>query len=143
MCGVCSAQTSRDDRLEWCHPCCSARASRPCHEQDHLKRHGRDVGAGPEYAILLCLASCPTIELAAPAYARYSEIELLLHGMQLQVVKRLWAYIKENDLQNPKDKRKIVLDDKLSKLFKPPLTMFTINKQLSRHCKVQGEPLRS
>ncbi|KAK9799349.1 hypothetical protein WJX73_009060 [Symbiochloris irregularis] len=52
-----------------------------------------------------------------------------------QIVKRLWAYIKENNLQNPKDKRKIVLDDKLSKLFKPPLTMFTINKQLGRHCK--------
>lgn len=52
-----------------------------------------------------------------------------------QVVKKLWEYIKSRDLQDPSDKRKIVLDDALSKIFKPPLTMFTMNKQLSRHCK--------
>ena len=52
-----------------------------------------------------------------------------------QVVKKLWEYIKSRDLQDPSDKRKIVLDDALAKIFKPPLTMFTMNKQLSRHCK--------
>lgn len=35
-----------------------------------------------------------------------------------QVVKHLWAYIKDNNLQNPADKRQIVCDDKLQKLFK-------------------------
>ncbi|QDZ20358.1 SWIB domain-containing protein [Chloropicon primus] len=52
-----------------------------------------------------------------------------------QVVKKLWEYIKGNNLQNASDKRKIDLDDNLSKLFKAPLTMFNMNKQLSRHCK--------
>ena len=32
----------------------------------------------------------------------------------LQVVKRLWAYIKENDLQNPKDKREILFGRSLT-----------------------------
>lgn len=35
-----------------------------------------------------------------------------------QVVKHLWAYIKGNDLQNPKDKRFIMCDEALQKLFK-------------------------
>lgn len=35
-----------------------------------------------------------------------------------QVVKHLWAYIKGNDLQNPKDKRIIICDEALQKLFK-------------------------
>ncbi|KAG2452960.1 hypothetical protein HYH02_002297 [Chlamydomonas schloesseri] len=53
-----------------------------------------------------------------------------------QVVKRLWEYIKANNLQDPKDKRKILLDDKLKTLFSSPLTMFTMNTQLSKHVKV-------
>ncbi|KXZ54052.1 hypothetical protein GPECTOR_5g160 [Gonium pectorale] len=52
-----------------------------------------------------------------------------------QVVKRLWEYIKEKNLQDPKDKRKILLDDKLKTIFTSPLTMFTMNTQLSKHCK--------
>ena len=52
-----------------------------------------------------------------------------------QVVRKMWEYIKAHNLQNPKDRRKIDLDDALAKLFKPPLTMFNMNKQLSRHCK--------
>lgn len=35
-----------------------------------------------------------------------------------QVVKLIWAYIKENNLQNPNDKRQIHCDEKLTKLFK-------------------------
>lgn len=35
-----------------------------------------------------------------------------------QVVKQLWAYIKDNNLQNPEDKRQINCDDKLQTLFK-------------------------
>ena len=40
-----------------------------------------------------------------------------------QVVKRIWAYVKEHDLQNPKDKRKIILDDALGKIFKVPCSL--------------------
>ena len=52
-----------------------------------------------------------------------------------QVVKLLWAYIKEHNLQDPSNKRNIILDEELGKLFKAPMTMFSMNKQLSRHCK--------
>ena len=38
-----------------------------------------------------------------------------------QVVKRMWEYIKENNLQDPANKRNIVLDDVLSTIFKPPV----------------------
>lgn len=51
----------------------------------------------------------------------------------MQVVKQLWAYIKNNNLQDPKDKRNILLDEKLGTLFEAPLNMFTINKQVSKH----------
>ncbi|BDA46055.1 probable upstream activation factor subunit spp27 [Coccomyxa sp. Obi] len=53
-----------------------------------------------------------------------------------EVVKKMWEYIKANNLQNPKNKRKIILDDKLKKIFKPPLDMFSMNKQLSKHVYV-------
>ena len=35
-----------------------------------------------------------------------------------EVTKRIWAYIKENELQNPKDRREILCDEKLSKVLK-------------------------
>ena len=50
-----------------------------------------------------------------------------------EVVKGLWAYIREHDLQDPKDRRNIILDDSLGKLFEDPLTMFTMNKQIGQH----------
>ncbi|KAL4418779.1 hypothetical protein ABPG77_001646 [Micractinium sp. CCAP 211/92] len=53
-----------------------------------------------------------------------------------QVVKRLWAYIKENNLQDPNDKRTILFDDALKQLFPgTKTTMFKLQKLLSKHCK--------
>ena len=58
----------------------------------------------------------------------------------LQVVKRLWEYIKANNLQNPEDRRQILLDDKLKTIFPGnSVQMFKMNKHLSKHCKVDGE----
>ncbi|VVA99852.1 unnamed protein product [Arabis nemorensis] len=34
-----------------------------------------------------------------------------------QALKRIWAYIKENDLQDPQNKRDILCDEKLKKIF--------------------------
>jgi chromatin remodeling complex protein RSC6 len=49
-------------------------------------------------------------------------------------VSKIWAYIRENNLQNPEDKREILADDKLRKVFdKDKVTMFEMNKHLSRH----------
>ncbi|GMH35567.1 hypothetical protein BSKO_03435 [Bryopsis sp. KO-2023] len=52
-----------------------------------------------------------------------------------EIIKQLWLYIKEQDLQDPANKRNIRLDDKLSTLFTPPLTMFSMPKQLSAHIR--------
>ncbi|KAK9817776.1 hypothetical protein WJX72_002037 [[Myrmecia] bisecta] len=50
-----------------------------------------------------------------------------------QVVKRIWEYIREHGLQDPKDKRRILPDERLATILKAPVTMLTMNKQLSRH----------
>lgn len=53
-----------------------------------------------------------------------------------QVVKKIWEYIKKNDLQNPKNKRNIIADDKLMPLFgKKEVTMFEMTKLVSAHMK--------
>ena len=52
------------------------------------------------------------------------------------VVSKMWDYIKKNNLQNPQNKREILADDKLKKIFgKDRVTMFEMNKHLSRHLK--------
>ena len=51
-----------------------------------------------------------------------------------EVVKKLWAYIKKNDLQNPKNKRNIFADDKLKPVFgKAEVNMFEMTKLVSKH----------
>ncbi|MBV8889118.1 MAG: hypothetical protein JO305_05560 [Alphaproteobacteria bacterium] len=51
-----------------------------------------------------------------------------------QVVQKVWEYIKKNELQNPKNRREIVADDKLEAVFgKKTVTMFEMNKHLARH----------
>ncbi|EGW34737.1 uncharacterized protein SPAPADRAFT_47821 [Spathaspora passalidarum NRRL Y-27907] len=51
-----------------------------------------------------------------------------------QVVKQLWVYIKDNDLQNPEDKRQILCDERLERLFKKKMvTSFEMNKLLTSH----------
>ena len=52
-----------------------------------------------------------------------------------QVVKKIWEYIKKNDLQNPKNKRNILADEKLKVIFggKSEVTMFEMTKLVSAH----------
>jgi upstream activation factor subunit UAF30 len=53
-----------------------------------------------------------------------------------EVVRRVWAYIKEQGLQNPENRREIVADDKLRPVFgKDRVTMFEMNKYLAQHLK--------
>ena len=53
-----------------------------------------------------------------------------------EVVSKVWDYIKKNNLQNPTNKREIVADDKLKKVFgKDKVTMFEMNKHLAQHLK--------
>ena len=51
-----------------------------------------------------------------------------------EVVRKVWNHIKKNNLQNPKNKREIIADDKLRTVFgKDRVTMFEMNKHLSKH----------
>ena len=51
-----------------------------------------------------------------------------------EVVSKVWDYIKNNNLQNPANKREITADDKLEKVFgKKSVTMFEMNKHLAQH----------
>ena len=52
-----------------------------------------------------------------------------------EVVSKMWEYIKKNNLQNPANKREILADDKLRKVFggKDKVSMFEMNKHLSNH----------
>jgi len=54
-----------------------------------------------------------------------------------EVVKKLWAYIKKNDLQDAKNRRNINADDKLKKVFggKKTVNMFEMTKLVSKHLK--------
>jgi upstream activation factor subunit UAF30 len=50
------------------------------------------------------------------------------------IVKELWNYIRENNLQNPSNKREIILDEAMQKVFECKMfTMFTMNKYIGAH----------
>ncbi len=52
-----------------------------------------------------------------------------------EVVKKLWAYIKKNGLQDAKNKRNINADENLKKVFggKATVNMFEMTKLVSKH----------
>lgn len=51
-----------------------------------------------------------------------------------EVTKKIWEYIKANDLQDPANRRNINADAKLKKIFdKPQVTMFEMTKLVSAH----------
>jgi len=53
-----------------------------------------------------------------------------------QVVSKVWDYIRKHNLQKPTDKRVIVADANLRKIFgKDECTMFEMNKFLAQHLK--------
>lgn len=53
-----------------------------------------------------------------------------------QVVKKLWAYIKKNGLQDSKNRRNINADAKLKAVFgKGTVSMFEMTKLVSKHLR--------
>jgi chromatin remodeling complex protein RSC6 len=53
-----------------------------------------------------------------------------------QVVKKLWAYIKKNGLQDSKNRRNINADSKLKAVFgKSTVSMFEMTKLVSKHLR--------
>ena len=62
-----------------------------------------------------------------------------------EVTKKLWAYIKKNDLQDSKNRRNINADDKLKEVFggKKTVSMFEMTKLVSRPPQVSFSLLGS
>jgi upstream activation factor subunit UAF30 len=54
-----------------------------------------------------------------------------------EVTKKLWNYIKRNNLQDPKERRMIVADDKMKPVFggKGRVSMFEMTKLVNKHLK--------
>ncbi len=54
-----------------------------------------------------------------------------------EVVKKLWAYIRKNNLQDAKERRNINADDKLKAVFggKKQVSMFEMTKLVNKHLK--------
>jgi upstream activation factor subunit UAF30 len=53
-----------------------------------------------------------------------------------EVVKKLWAYIRKNDLQDSKNRRNINADEKLKPVFgKNTVSMFEMTKLVSKHLR--------
>ncbi|CAN7000494.1 unnamed protein product [Brassica rapa subsp. trilocularis] len=71
------------------------------------------------------------------------QLEKFIGSSQLartEVVKKMWAYIKEKDLQDPKDRRKILCDESLHSLFHvKAINMFQMNKALAKHIWPLGD----
>lgn len=52
-----------------------------------------------------------------------------------EIIKKMWDYIKEHNLQDQKNKRMINADEKLKKIFggKEQISMFELSKVISNH----------
>jgi chromatin remodeling complex protein RSC6 len=51
-----------------------------------------------------------------------------------EIIKRTWDYIKKHNLQNPANKREILADEKLERVFgAKTISMFEMTKLLNQH----------
>jgi chromatin remodeling complex protein RSC6 len=51
-----------------------------------------------------------------------------------EITKRVWHYIKKHNLQNPANKREIIADQKLERVFGvKSVTMFEMTKLINQH----------
>ena len=51
-----------------------------------------------------------------------------------EITKRIWDYIKKHNLQNPANKREIIADEKLERVFGTrTVTMFEMTKLINKH----------
>ena len=83
-------------------------------------------------------AKKPTKKSGQPLKNLSKELQAIVGVEQLsrpETVKKVWEYIKDHDLQNPKNKRQIVPDSKLAKVFgsKEPIDMMKLAGILGKH----------
>ncbi len=73
-------------------------------------------------------------------YGLSEELQAVVESKELsrpEITKALWVYIKKHKLQDPKNKRQIIPDAKLAKVFgsKAPLDMFQLASVIGKHLK--------
>ena len=70
----------------------------------------------------------------SPELGKVLKAEKLSRG---DIMKKIWKYIKDNDLQDPKNKRLIKPNADLAKVFgsKEPIDMMQLSKHLGKHMK--------
>jgi chromatin remodeling complex protein RSC6 len=75
--------------------------------------------------------------LMKPVHVSATLAEVVGNGPmpRTEITKKLWDYIKKHKLQDPKSKRMINPDDKLSKVLgtRNQLDMFTMTKKVNEH----------
>lgn len=79
----------------------------------------------------------PAFMKALQPSAQLSEIVGSKPLPRTEVVKKLWAYIKKNSLQDKKERRVIIADEKLKPVFggKARVDMFEMTKLVNKHLK--------
>jgi DNA topoisomerase I len=104
-------------------------------------RWGKKKEAEPEKKKTKSKAkAAPKTKRKQAAYALSKELSDIVEETHLsrpEVTKKVWDYIKKHDLQDPKNKRLIVPDAKLAKVFgsKKPVDMLKLAGILSPHLK--------
>jgi hypothetical protein len=82
------------------------------------------------------------VEVPDPAFLRKLTVSEELAGVigqgplsRVEVVQKLWAYIRKNDLQDAKERRTINADEKLKRVFggKERVSMFEMTKLVNAH----------
>ena len=71
----------------------------------------------------------------SPELCLFLNVDIGTELARTDVTKKLLSYVKEHNLQNPENKRVILLDDALNKLLKPDceVTYFNIQRLLKGH----------
>ncbi len=87
-------------------------------------------------------AKAPAAKKSASAFNKAMKISPELAAViggdarpRTEVTSAIWAYIKKHDLQDPKNKRNILADEKLKAVFggKKTVTMFEMTALVSKH----------
>ncbi|KAF2752923.1 SWIB-domain-containing protein [Pseudovirgaria hyperparasitica] len=95
-----------------------------------------DVASGDKKSVKRTGGFHKPLNLSQPLSELLGETQL----SSPQVVKQIWAYVRERELQDPSDKRQIRCDGRMHAVFKTKrVQMCTMNKILSRHVYAADE----
>ena len=114
-------------------PAKKATAKKPAAKKATAKKPAAKKAAAPKKAKSARKPNAAFMKALTPS-AVLAEIVGNKPLPRTQVVSKIWDYIKKHNLQNPKNKRNIIADDKLAKLFgKKEVTMFELAGIVGKH----------